>query len=189
MEQMFNKLIILAKVLYTTIIVCLVVIAGAVVISIFEIPGGFRLFTVQSGSMEPALKIGSLAIVKSQKDYTQGDIITVKDLEQPKETITHRVVEVTNANDGVFYTTKGDANNAPDTEKRSKDIVLGKVLLSIPYIGYPVSFAKTQMGFMLLVVIPATILVYSELIEIKNEIIKLKQKRDTKKKKSQEQSN
>ena len=50
--------------------------------------------------------------------------------------------------------------------------VLGRVFWDIPYVGYPIAYAKTQTGFIVLIVIPATLLVYSELQNIKREVQK-----------------
>lgn len=179
----------IGKLFYGFAIVFLIVIAVAVSVSAFEIPGGFRLFTAQSGSMAPALKTGSIAIDRSQDSYQKGDIITFINIEKPKETITHRIVEVKTDNGSVRYITKGDANDAPDTEERPKESVLGKVLFSVPYIGYPIGFAKTQTGFITLIVIPATILVYSEMIIIKKELTEILKRKNEKKEKKDKKEN
>jgi len=39
-----------------------------------------------------------------------------------------------------------------------------------------VTFAKSKEGFLLLIVIPATLIIYSEILNIKNEIKKLRRK-------------
>jgi hypothetical protein len=94
-------------------------------------------------------------------------------VKNPKLTTTHRIYEVKIEDGKEQYITKGDANDAPDSVPTSKDLVLGKTIFSIPLLGYPVSFAKTREGLIILVVIPATIIVYSEAITIKNEAAKL----------------
>lgn len=171
----------IGKLFYGFAIVFLVVIAVAVSMSAFKLPGGFRLFTVQSGSMVPALKTGSIVIDRSKSSYQKGDMITFLDVEKPKVTITHRIVEVKKDNDLIKYITKGDANDANDSGEINKSSVIGKVLLTIPYLGYPVAFAKTQTGFMLLIVIPATILVYSEMMSIKKELSEILKRRNEEK--------
>ncbi len=70
------------------------------------------------------------------------------------------------------FQTKGDANEDPDYNDISENLVIGKVIFSFPYLGRVVSFAKTQIGFIVLVIIPATIIVYSELMSVKNELKK-----------------
>lgn len=155
--------------------------------SVFNIPGGVTVYTVQTGSMAPAIPVGSLIAVKSFEHYNERDVITFKSeaersAEKPKNTTTHRIVAIEEQDSQAFYKTKGDFNDSPDSTLVDPELVVGKVLLSVPIIGYPVGFAKTQVGFVVLIVIPATIIVYSELINIRNEI----KKKLTKKKAAEE---
>ncbi|MCL4367353.1 signal peptidase I, partial [Patescibacteria group bacterium] len=154
---------------YWIILVFLVVIGGFAALSALEVPKQYQFFVVQSGSMEPAIKTGSLVVVKPSENYLPDDVITFKD---GNNTVTHRLMKV-DYNDGIVYQTKGDANNTPDLQQIRADKVIGKVIFNIPFLGYPVGFAKTPTGFILLVIIPATIIVYSELMNIKNETVKL----------------
>jgi len=55
--------------------------------------------------------------------------------------------------------------------------VLGRVLFSIPYLGFLVNFFQQPLGFILLIVVPATIIVSDEIRKISREIIKLKNKK------------
>src|SRR5690606_31650101 len=76
---------------------------------------GYQLKTVLSGSMEPAIKTGSIIAVKPGGDMTrfkEGDIITFMDEE--RRLVTHRIIEVVQSGDQTMYRTKGDNNNAPD---------------------------------------------------------------------------
>ena len=115
-------------------------------------------------------------MVKPAKDYKIGDIITFKNPKKPKELISHRIVNIENSENKIFYTTKGDANEDPDTEKVAKDEVFGKVLFSVPYLGYAVDFAKKPIGFALIIIIPAAVVIFDEAKNIWQEIKKSKQK-------------
>lgn len=181
LEKIAKKLNILGKIIYALAVVSLVVIALGVTMSALDVPGGVKLFTVQSGSMEPVVKTGSVVIVKPQNEYYQGDIITFKDVEKPKVTITHRINSVVEGDSGErLFETKGDANEGADLDKTSKENVLGKVVFNVPYLGYPVAFAKTQTGFIVLIIIPATLLVYGELMNIKKEVSEIiRRKKET----------
>jgi len=161
------------KVFYGFIFVAIFIIAGSVALSTLKIPGNYKVFVVQSGSMEPKIKRMGIVVVKPAKEYKKGDVITVAEPANPKVTLTHRVVDIEEKTGRTFFVTKGDANEDPDTEKRPAENVLGKVILSVPFLGYPVSFAKTQTGFIALIVIPAVLIVYSELLTIKNEALRL----------------
>ena len=58
---------------------------------------------------------------------------------------------------------KGDANKDFDPINITNSNIIGKVRLTIPYLGYLASYAKKPWGFILLVIVPATILIYEEL--------------------------
>jgi len=64
------------KLIYWLVLTIVVVVAGLSAMSVLGIPQGLRTFVVQSGSMEPAIKTGSLVFVKPQSDYQVSDIIT-----------------------------------------------------------------------------------------------------------------
>jgi len=72
--------------------------------------------------------------------------------------------------------TKGDANEDPNTWTVKKENVIDKVISTIPYLGYIAYFVKTPIGFTLLIIISATLLI---IMETKN-IIKYR-KQDKKK--------
>jgi signal peptidase len=54
--------------------------------------GGWRMYVVKSGSMEPAIHTGSIVFDKKEADdtYVVGDIITFQ-LPSSKDTVTHRI--------------------------------------------------------------------------------------------------
>ena len=141
-----------------------------VVISILPIPGNYKLLTVLSGSMEPAIKTGSVAIVKPADDYKTGDIITFGEMTKTKTPTTHRIVDTEVVSGEVYYITKGDANKAEDSGKISESKVIGKVLFSVPYAGYAVATAKKPIGFFLLVIIPCGIIIGEEINKIRKEL-------------------
>ncbi|OGD63880.1 signal peptidase I [Candidatus Beckwithbacteria bacterium RBG_13_42_9] len=167
------------NIIYWLILLALAVIAGAVVLSRFNTPLQFRLFSVQSGSMEPNIRLGSLVVNKPQSSYQKDDMVTFRSERSVKETVTHRIIEVSEDKDlnKVQYKTKGDANEDPDPEPIPGNRVIGKVVFTIPYLGYAVAFAQTQTGLIVLVVIPATLIIYSELMNIKNEVVDIIKKR------------
>ena len=146
---------------------------------------GIRVFSVLSGSMEPSIATGSLVITRTADEYQVGDVVTVK-AERGKGTITHRIVEVLNQENSIepWFQLKGDANEENDSEPIPHRRIIGKVVWQVPYLGRLVGFAQTQMGFIFLIVIPATLIAYNELMTIKKEVIKIwknkKKKKSTK---------
>jgi len=163
------------KCIYYIFIAFIGIIALLLIISVLPITGNYKVMTVLSGSMEPAIKMGSIVVVKPAKEYKIGEIITFGPYTKKKPPITHRIYDIEVIEGKTFYITKGDANNAPDPRKVAKNEVLGKVLFSIPYLGYAVETAKKPWGFMAIVIIPAVIIIYEEIRKIIREVKKGKQ--------------
>jgi len=163
------KIKLVGNLIYWLILAGLGLVAVFVAVSALNLPGGWKLVTVQSGSMQPAISVGSLVLVKPAGEYAVDEVITFKTGRAPT---THRINRI---EAGVIIT-KGDANDTPDSEPVRPENIIGKVVLSLPYAGYPVTFAKSKEGFLLLIVIPATLIIYSEILNIKNEIKKLRRK-------------
>ncbi len=165
------------KVLYYIFLGFLGGIAVLLLISSFPITGNYKVKMVQSGSMEPAIKTGSIVAVKPAEQYQIGDIITFINPRMPDKPVTHRIADIETVEGEPFYITQGDANNAPDQRRVRAREITGKVLFDLPYIGYAVGAAKKPLGFMLIIIIPATAIVYDELRKIWQEIKKLKGKK------------
>jgi len=157
---------IIATILHTLFIALVVGIAGLLLGTMLPIPGNIEVKIVKSGSMEPEIGTGSLVVVKPAVVYKKGDVITFgKDTKSDIPT-THRIIEV--KPDGTFAT-KGDANEEADPNPVTRGEVIGKVLVSIPGAGYVLDFARTKLGFMLLIGIPAGLVIVEEILTITRE--------------------
>lgn len=142
--------------------------------SLTNIPKIPKAFVILSGSMEPELPVGSVAVVIPRDFYIPGDIITFKPVSQKEIPVTHRITAI-NQSSTYFqvssYVTKGDANKTIDPQSITDEAIIGKVFLTIPYLGYLIDFTKKPQGFIFLVIIPATIIIYEELKNLKKELI------------------
>ncbi len=167
------------KIIGSFIWVVILSFLALIVITFLPIKGNYKVYTVQSGSMEPTIHTGSLIFVKSMSNYNVGDIVT-RATNDSKVTITHRIVSINNDNGKISYKTKGDANEDVDGEMTSQSNVVGKEIFIIPYIGYPIGYARTMPGFILLVIIPAVVIIYEEIKNIKDEIVKSYKRRKRK---------
>jgi len=165
------------KVIYYIFLSFIVVIAVLLVLSVFPITGNIKFMIVQSGSMEPAIKMGSLVMVKPANDYKIGDVITFGPVTKTKVPTSHRIYDIKINEGNPIYITKGDANDSPDAREISKKDILGKVIFDIPYLGYAVNFAKKPAGFALIIIIPAGIIIFDEVKNIINEVKKNKSKK------------
>jgi len=161
------------KIIYNVFFICLAVIALLLIISVLPITGNFKILTVLSGSMEPAIKMGSVVMVKPSAEYKINDIITFGKISKTQIPTTHRIADIKLQEGKPIYITKGDANNSPDTKEVLASEVKGKVLFSVPYVGYAVNAAKQPIGFLLIIIIPAAIIIFEEINKIKKEIKKL----------------
>lgn len=111
---------------------------------------GLKCYIVLSGSMRPALPVGS-AVYVSQREpqkIQKGEIITYT-TEKVGAKVTHRVYETDEKNR--CFLTKGDANASVDAKPVSWEHVCGVVTFVVPYMGYILKFLDTWTGKMVVV--------------------------------------
>jgi signal peptidase len=164
------------NVVYGILLALLVALAVMLAASILPIPGNYRVLSVLSGSMEPAIHTGSVVIVAPAEDYKIGEVITFGEISKTKTPTTHRINDIKVVNDKPVYITKGDANNAPDNKEVAASEVKGKVLFSIPYLGFALNFVKQPIGFALVIIVPAILIIWEEAKKIFHEITRGKKK-------------
>jgi len=162
------------KIIYYILFASIIIIAGLLIISVFPITGNIKFMIVQSGSMVPAIKMGSIVMVKPVDEYKIGDVISFGEVTKTKSPTTHRIYDIKVTEGIPSYITKGDANNTPDTKEIEKSEIIGKVFLNIPYIGYAVDFTKKPLGFALIIIVPATVIIGDEIKKIYGEVKKKK---------------
>lgn len=95
---------------------------------------------VKSNSMSPVFERGWVVITKKiteeQLKTIEKDSIIKYRLNN--NYIIHRVIDIETDKDGnLLFTTKGDANNAPDVDKVKGEQIDGVVIMQLPYIGFP----------------------------------------------------
>lgn len=113
--------------------VCLLAAVGAVAF-------GLRPLIFRSGSMEPAIKTGALALARDvpAESVHLGDVVSVV---APSGTrITHRVVS-TSPGPVTTLILKGDANEVADAQPYAVSEV-ALVVLHVDYLGYVVSWLR-----------------------------------------------
>jgi len=132
---------------------------------------GARPVVVLSGSMEPTLNVGGVALMEpvNTSNLKVGDIITFKAPENQKVLITHRVIEVM-SKPTLTFQTQGDAVGKPDPFTVPADTVVGKVRFSIPGLGFAMHKVseeiRTPLGFGLTMGLTSVFLVISEIRNI-----------------------
>ncbi len=130
--------------LYTAVFLLLII--GGVIFCC-----NYSIFTIMSGSMEPVIKTGSIVIVKTNEDYQPGDIITYA---IGKNFVTHRISKQIDINE---YITKGDANISSDPVSVDSSMINGKVVMTIPLIGY-ISLYLKQHYFLMIIILAVYLL-------------------------------
>lgn len=98
-------------------------------------PFGIGTSVVLSGSMEPALSVNDLVVVKRADIYEEGDVVIYQ---ERQSLIIHRIVRI----DGDSVITKGDANNTEDEPIKFSQIK-GKLLFSIHAVGSVIRIVKS----------------------------------------------
>ncbi|MGQ9552167.1 MAG: signal peptidase I [Candidatus Bathycorpusculaceae bacterium] len=126
--------------------------------------------TIQGGQcdgwthpFEHTLHIGDLIVIQGVKpeeindDYPESDIIVFHKPINPEELIVHRVVAKEERDGKTYFRTKGDGNGIhkwpeePETAEYDpwiipEELVVGKVVLRIPWIGHITLFMHNSIG-------------------------------------------
>ena len=144
---------------------------------------GHQMFIVQGGSMSPAFEAGSLAFIRPVDAYTVkvGDVITY--VTQGDSFTTHRVAAVNMDGGELSFTTRGDANLVDDSLPVYPENLVGKVVQTLPYAGFVLSYGQTPTGVLLMVIIPGIFVIAFELRNLFHYAAELEEE----KKKEQEQ--
>lgn len=133
---------IISTVLVAVVVILALLLAGARLL-------GMQVFTVLSGSMEPAYHTGSIIYVKkiATEDIQPGTVITFM---LDEDTVaTHRVTAVVPDQEDptvVRFRTKGDANNAEDGSLVHYKNVIGTPVFTIPGLGYVANYIQHPPG-------------------------------------------
>lgn len=124
---------------------------------------GYQLKIVQSGSMEPGIKTGSVIIVEQiheQENFAENDVITFR--EENNRLVTHRIIEVIQQDQTAVYRTKGDHNDGPDKNLvLQENIVAAYTGITVPFLGYVIAFIQSSNGALLIILSGMLLLLYS----------------------------
>ena len=129
------------------------------------------LYTIISGSMEPAIHVYDVVVnfaVKSPEDIKVGDVITFESTSSISNglTVTHRVQDIKIVNGRYEYVTKGDYNPVADSSTAKYENVLGKVAFKIPQLGRVQFIVASKAGWFLVVLLPAMGVIVYDVIKL-----------------------
>lgn len=156
----------------TTIFICLIVLLAILLVGVRLF--GLSPYTVLSGSMEPNYHVGSIVYVQKVNpfDIREGDVITY--VMEGDTVVTHRVIEIipdSVYDNLVYFKTQGDANGSADDKAVHPDNVMGKVVGTIPLIGYVAFYVQTPPGSYIALAFCACILIMTFLPDLLDKII------------------
>ncbi len=137
-------------------------------------PFGYACSVVLSGSMEPAISVNDLVIIKKADNINVGDIVVY----QKNYSLTiHRIIQ----KNGKQITTQGDANNMSD-EPIDIGAVKGVMVGKVPFVGAIIRILKQPVIIVILLLLAVFLLKLSfryeddetdELDALKKEIAEL----------------
>ena len=107
-----------------------------------------------SGDAEDHIEVGDLIFVKKTEPEAleTGDVIAYM---SEGTTVTHRITAIeTDDNGNLLFTTKGDANDAEDTEAVTEEQLVGIYCGRIPKVGNFALFLQRPLGMLLFIGIP-----------------------------------
>ena len=143
-------------------------------------PFGYGGAVVLSGSMEPALSVDDLVIVRKSGAYAAGDIVVYQ---EGRSLIIHRIVYI----DGESVITQGDANNTADEEFPVSEIK-GKLVYKVSGVGRAVRIMSSRWAVIGVLLAAAGLFLLScrkeraadeaDIAYLKTEIEKLKAERN-----------
>lgn len=144
-----------------SLILTFAAIVGAFCILVFGVSLvlGLKPQIVVSGSMEPTIPTGSLLMAKevSAAEIEVGDVVT---LDRPNNggLVTHRVTSVEQQHTNWEITMRGDANAADDPYPYTVRTA-GKIVATIPGVGYLAGMFRTPFGLTGIAVFAVALLV------------------------------
>lgn len=140
-----KKLIFFLRIFVYSLYVVIIVVGIAVAVLLLM---GFKLYCIQTGSMEPEYPVGSMIAVEHVdfEQLNEKDVITY--VLSDNTVVTHRIVEIDRENQMLF--TKGDNNNVGDGSPVAYKNVVGRVKFKVPHFGWMILFLDTRFGKIML---------------------------------------
>lgn len=135
---------------------------------------GIAPLSVQTESMKGTVDPGDLifcTLTEIDDEFQKDDIVTFPiEINGEQVLNTHRIVEVVEDNNIIYYRTQGDnkeTNPEPDTDLQTSSTIVAKYTgTKIPGLGNVLSFIRTQLGFFLCILLPMIIFFIYEGIRV-----------------------
>jgi signal peptidase len=161
----------------TAVVACLAAVMAMVFVPMAL---GWNGVVVLSGSMEPTLHTGGIAFVQpaTAEEIAVGDVMTFRQSSGRRTNlVTHRVIGSALTENGLEFTTKGDANTDPDLNPVPASAVVGKVRFNLPYVGTAIETLRNRDNYYVFIGIPAALLILNEIFTVASEFRREQAKR------------
>ena len=144
-----------------------------------EVPSilGFSVLKIQTGSMEPEYRTGSVIITRkvSADKLEKGDVISFYSSggQISNRVNTHRIEEIYYLRGGERqFVTKGDANDTVDEFPVYEKRIIGKVVYNLGvFSGSVIGFLQNPNIILFFIVIPLVIITFLEALNLVNMIV------------------
>lgn len=158
--------------LYIIVILMLIVVILQRVTDNSIAIGGYRIFTVATGSMVPQYEVGDILISKeidpSQIKVDDDIVYRGKEGSFKDRIVTHRVISVREEEGQYKIITKGIANVEEDPEI-TEDQVYGKVIYKVKTLSFISRLISNLYIFYFCIFVPIAILIFKQIKQIATE--------------------
>ena len=131
--------------------------------------GGYRMFTVATGSMVPQYEVGDILISKEiePSQIKVGDDIVYRGKEGSfkDKVVTHRVISIEQENGEYKIITKGIANQEQDPEITDEQ-VYGKVIYKVQTLSFISKLISNIYIFYFLIFVPIALIIFRQIKQI-----------------------
>ena len=174
LKRIFNIMIDIIVVLI--LIVSVLVVTLSLTTESSGVPNIFGIapLSVQTQSMEDTINPGDLifcSLTEIDDEFQKDDIVAFPiEINGEQVLNTHRIVEVVEDENIVYYKTQGDnkeTNPEPDKDLQTSSTIVAKYTgTKIPGLGNVLSFIRTQLGFFLCVLLPMILFFIYESVRV-----------------------
>ena len=174
LKRIFNIMIDIIVVLI--LIVSVLVVTLSLTTESSGVPNIFGIapLSVQTQSMEDTINPGDLifcSLTDIEDEFQKDDVVTFPiEINGEQVLNTHRIVEVVEDENIVYYKTQGDnkeTNPEPDKDLQTSSTIVAKYTgTKIPGLGNVLSFIRTQLGFFLCVLLPMILFFIYESVRV-----------------------
>lgn len=167
--SVFERIVTALKLICVIILILFIIVIALQRFSNNKIAvGGFRIFNVATGSMEPEYNVGDVLVIKevNTDELKEGDDITYLGKYQSfaGRVVTHQIIKIEETDGGRIFHTKGIANETEDPTITA-DQIYGKVIYKCIFISMLTKLMNNMTAFYILVFIPLGLLIFLQIKE------------------------